>query len=71
MAARFGEIAISMGFATAKQVVDALEKQQELRKKGVNKPVGTILLESGILDKNQFERILARCRLIRHTNIRR
>ncbi|MBF0573176.1 MAG: DUF342 domain-containing protein, partial [Desulfamplus sp.] len=62
----FGYIAIKRGYATLQDVKYALEQQQQLfREKQIKKMIGDILLESGVLTKEQQQSILKAQQLIR------
>ncbi|MBF0243500.1 MAG: hypothetical protein HQK64_13625, partial [Desulfamplus sp.] len=55
----FGYIAVKKGYATSEQVKDALLKQESIfRTKQGKKMVGDMLVESGILTKDQQQIIL-------------
>ncbi|MBF0228733.1 MAG: DUF342 domain-containing protein [Desulfamplus sp.] len=62
----FGYIAIKRGYATVQEVKYALEQQQKLfREKQIKKMIGEILLDSGVLTKEQRQHILKAQRLIK------
>ena len=54
-----GNLAISHGFATRAQVLDALHKQE------VQRPLGAILVEEGILTPGQLEELLIEQEILR------
>ncbi len=57
--ARFGKIAVDMGFITGKQIKEALVEQveDELADKP-HRPIGKILLENGWITKEQTDIVL-------------
>ncbi len=56
---RFGKIAVDMGFITAEQLKEAITEQVEddLADKP-HRPIGEILLESGLITKEQIDIVL-------------
>lgn len=44
---RFGQILVDLKFITPQQLEEVLEKQKELRKKGIRKPLGMLMVELG------------------------
>lgn len=62
----FGEMAVQLGFCTAKDVREALNKQHRLRQEdGVEKLIGVIMMEEGLLTSEQVISIL---RMLEHRN---
>lgn len=56
---KFGEIAVEKGLASKEQVEDALKVQRELlTTKQIQKKIGIILNEKGVLDLEDIERVL-------------
>jgi serine/threonine protein kinase len=53
----FGDVAVSRGFVTQKQVQECLDLQAELSKQNVKKLLGDILLERGYLLPHQIDQI--------------
>jgi serine/threonine-protein kinase len=53
--ALFGDLAIRYGFASQEQLNAALEEQRQLRRDGVDKYLGVILQEQGVLSDRQVE----------------
>lgn len=51
--ADFGKVAVALGFLTREDLAKALRFQQDLRRVGVNKRLGEILLEKKILTRHQ------------------
>ena len=57
---KFGEILVERGLATSKQIEDALEFQREIfETKQIQKNIGTILSEKGIIEVEDIESVLA------------
>ncbi len=55
----FGEMAIRLGFCTAKDVRQALNYQHELQaEQGEDRKIGLIMMEKGILTSEQVTSIL-------------
>lgn len=62
----FGEMAVQLGFCTAKDVREALNKQHRLRKEeGKEELIGVIMIEEGFLTSEQVISIL---RMLEHRN---
>ena len=55
---RFGEVALKLGYLNPEQLLDALNRQQQLRTAGQNKLIGLILLEMGMLDNFKLVNVL-------------
>ena len=55
----FGAIAVRLGFATQKQINDAVREQALLAEKGKKVPLGEILLKKGVLTLSQVKTILS------------
>ena len=56
---RFGMIAVEKGFATTKEIIDALAIQiEEEQSEGMHRYIGQILLESGTMDAPQLLEVL-------------
>jgi type IV pilus assembly protein PilB len=51
---RIGEILIELKVITIQQLEEALEKQSDLRKKGVRKPLASLLVELGYLNESGY-----------------
>lgn len=57
----FGDVAVELGFVTAKQVFDALVVQWEESQRGErHRLVGEILFERGYLSRGQVEQVVSR-----------
>ncbi|MCG6536926.1 MAG: hypothetical protein L7F78_20020 [Syntrophales bacterium LBB04] len=57
---RIGEILIDLKVITPEQLEEALEKQRELRKEGVRKPLATLLVELGYISDSGYLRALSK-----------
>jgi len=57
---RIGEILIDQKVITPEQLEGALEKQRELRKEGVRKPLATLLVELGYISENGYLKALSK-----------
>jgi len=55
---KFGEIAVSKGFVSVKDVKKALAHQDEIRKQGGNELIGIIMLKMSMLSNEQLIDIL-------------
>jgi len=56
---RFGVIAVERGFATAKEIIEALAIQvDEEQSEGKHRLIGQILIESGIMNASQLLEVL-------------
>lgn len=56
---RFGELAVTKGLITEKQLEQALREQEEARIRGmVHKKIGAILLDKGYIDEEDIKAIL-------------
>ncbi|HCY86474.1 MAG TPA: hypothetical protein DHV36_15165 [Desulfobacteraceae bacterium] len=55
---RFGELCIAFGFLTPSNLELALEEQRRLSNLGQNTPLGTILMDAGMLAKGQRDLII-------------
>ena len=56
---QFGELAVKKGFASEKDIQEALHAQKEyLEKHALHKKIGSILAEKGILSEDDMEVIL-------------
>lgn len=56
----FGQILVDMKFITPQQLEEALEKQEELRKKGARKLLGTLLKEMGFTNNDRCLKALSK-----------
>ena len=56
----FGQIMIDLKSITPQQLEEGLEKQKELRKKGIRKPLGTLLVEMGYTSYDRYLRALSK-----------
>ncbi len=57
---RIGEILLDLNILTPAQLDEALRKQKEMLKKGIHKPLGTIILEFGYTDYDSYLRALSK-----------
>jgi hypothetical protein len=57
---RIGQILIDLEIITAKQLEEALEKQKDLRKEGVRKPLATLLMELGYISSRGYLNALSK-----------
>jgi hypothetical protein len=57
----FGQIMIDLKSITPQQLEEALEKQKQLRKNGVRKPLGTLLVEMGYTSYDRYLKALSKC----------
>ena len=57
---RIGEILLDLQIITSKQLEEALQKQKELLKKGNRKPLGTVILELGYTDYDNYIKALSK-----------
>ncbi len=57
---RIGQILIDSGVVTPPQLEAALEKQRELRKEGVRKPLATLSMELGYISDNGYLKALSK-----------
>ena len=56
----FGEILVDLKFITPQQLEEALKKQEELRKKGARKLLGTLLKEMGFTSNDRCMKALSK-----------
>ena len=56
----FGQIMIDLKSITPQQLEEALEKQKQLRKNGVRKPLGTLLVEMGYTSYDRYLKALSK-----------
>jgi serine/threonine protein kinase len=56
---RFGEVLLEMKLLDKDGIVAALKKQKEERKKGVHRPIGRLMVETGIIREEQVPVVLA------------
>lgn len=57
---RIGQILIDSGVISPQQLEEALEKQRDLRKEGVRKPLATLLVELGYIIENGYLKALSK-----------
>jgi hypothetical protein len=57
---RIGEILIDLKVITREQLEEALQKQKDLRKEGVRKPLATLLVELGYIDGSGYLKALSK-----------
>ena len=57
---RIGEILIDLKVITREQLEEALQKQKDLRKEGVRKPLATLLVELGYIDESGYLKALSK-----------
>jgi len=57
---RIGEILIDLKAITPEQLEEALEKQRDLRKEGVRKPLATLLVELGYISDSGYLKALSK-----------
>jgi hypothetical protein len=57
---RIGEILLDLQIITPQQLENALQKQKELLKQGIRKPLGTVVQELGYSDYDSYLRALSR-----------
>src|SRR3972149_780985 len=57
---RIGEIVIDLKVITPEQLEEALEKQKDLRKEGVRKPLATLLVELGYISDSGYLKALSK-----------
>jgi hypothetical protein len=57
---RIGEILIDLKVITREQLQEALQKQKDLRKEGVRKPLATLLVELGYIDESGYLKALSK-----------
>lgn len=56
---RFGTIAVEKGFATIKEIIEALAIQvNEEQSEGKHRLVGQIMMENGFMDASQLLKVL-------------
>jgi hypothetical protein len=56
---KFGEIAVEKGFATQKDIDEALKTQREIwESKNIQKQIGAILHDKGVIELEDIERVV-------------
>jgi len=55
---RFGEVAIRLGYVSRAQVQQALARQRELQHQGVERLIGLVMLDLGLINNFQLVNVL-------------
>lgn len=56
---RFGQVAIDLGFLSARQVAELVAEQERLKRVGDSRKLGDLAVSHGHLDEQQVERVVA------------
>ena len=57
---RIGQVLVDSGVITAQQLEEALERQRNLRKEGIRKPLATLLVEAGYISQTGYLKALSK-----------